>query len=385
MSNPNESESFVLDTTEHRAANPAEQLAYFVQSLHQFTPRLVVTPVLIAINIGLLVAALVASRQGFEPNSGLLEKWGANYGPATMNGQWWRLATCMFLHGSILHVLLNMWVLLDFGRLVERLTGSVGFAIAYVVTGLAGSLASLAWNPQVLSVGASGAVFGIGGVLLGWIVLRRDSIPPAVLAHLRNSIGGFLVYNLLNAFRGGNIDHAAHAGGLAAGVVCGLLLSQPLDVDALGRRWWKNALTAIVGVAGLAGAAAFLPPAPPPPVDVEAEFQAFLNSEKQALATFQKMIEDSQAGRLSNADFARQLDEQLLPAWVTTRVRLEKLQSENRANQTLVTRLIAYANQRESAWRTFSQGAREDDQKKIDEAVSKWNAADEAARRVSDP
>ena len=103
--------------------------------------------------------------------------WGADFGPKTLNGQWWRTVTCMFLHFGIIHLGFNMWVLWDLGQLVERLVGNVGFLVLYFASGIAGSLASLAWQPLAISAGASGAVFGVAGALLGLIAFRHDSVP----------------------------------------------------------------------------------------------------------------------------------------------------------------------------------------------------------------
>jgi rhomboid protease GluP len=372
-----------VEKARHASTNVEEQTAAFREALAVFTPRFIVTPTLAVINIALLIAALVYSKDVAGPNSQLLIDWGANFGPATLNGQWWRLFTCMFLHGSIIHVLMNMWVLFDFGRLVERLTGNVGFLVVYVISGLAGSLASLAWNPQVISVGASGAVFGIGGLLFGWTLLRRDSIPTAVLSHLRNSVGIFIVYNMLNMFRGGNIDHAAHAGGLVAGIVCGVLISQPLGPDVRARRWMKSLLTAVIGATILVGATFFLPPPPPAPLDLQGEMRAFAAAEERALATFQAMLDASRKNQLSNQQFADRLEQEILPAWSDARARLEKLRFEPRANQDAVAKAAQYASERDTAWRTFVAAAREDDDEKLKQAIAQWRAADETARRIS--
>jgi rhomboid protease GluP len=115
---------------------------------------------------------------------GSLIAWGANYGPDTItNGQWWRLLTSMFLHIGIVHLAFNMIVLLQIGPFVERLVGNVGFLIVYFVSGFAGNVTSLVWNPYTVSAGASGAIFGLYGLLLGFLLMsRRDSIPTDVLA-----------------------------------------------------------------------------------------------------------------------------------------------------------------------------------------------------------
>ena len=95
------------------------------------------------------------------------------------------MLTCAFLHFGIIHLAFNMWVLWQLGDLVERLVGNIGFLVLYIISGVGGSLASLLWNPMVISAGASGAVFGVGGALMGFILLRRDTIPAEVLKHLR--------------------------------------------------------------------------------------------------------------------------------------------------------------------------------------------------------
>ena len=373
----------VVEKAQHASASPEAQTVAFREALVAFTPRWFVTPTLMVVNIVLLIAALILSGQAIAPNSQLLIDWGANYGPATLNGQWWRLFTCMFLHGSFMHVAMNMWVLLEFGRLVERLAGNVGFLLVYVITGLAGSLASLYWNPQVLSVGASGAVFGMGGVLLGWTLLHRHSIPTAVLSHLRSSVGFFIVYNMMMAFRGGNIDHAAHAGGLVAGILCGILISQPLGPDVRKRRLGKLLLTGFVGCTGLIGATFFLPPAPPPPVDIRGELEAFAAADTKALTTFQAMLKASDDGQLSNAAFADQIEKEILPPWTETRTRFDKLRLEPLANQEIVAKFAQYAGERDTAWRTFVAAAREDDPEKLKQAVSQWKAADATAQALS--
>jgi len=156
--------------------------------------------------------------------------WGANYGPWTLKGQWWRLFTSMFLHGSVLHLAFNMFALWQVGRLVERIFGSLRFAGLYLLAGLAGSLASVLWNPHVNSVGASGAIFGIIGGLLAFIGRANSGVPPTVVSDLRGSILPFLLFNLSAGFVYPHTDNAAHIGGLAGGWLAGHLLARSLHV-----------------------------------------------------------------------------------------------------------------------------------------------------------
>lgn len=161
-----------------------------------------------------------------------LVAWGSNRGPLTLDGQWWRLLSSMFLHGSLLHLAFNMFALWQVGRMVERIFGSLRFAGLYLLAGLAGSLASVLWNANVNSVGASGAIFGIIGGLLAFIGRENSGVPPTVVGDLRGSIGPFLLFNLSAGFLYPHTDNAAHIGGLVGGYLAGHLLARSLHVPA---------------------------------------------------------------------------------------------------------------------------------------------------------
>ncbi|MFM7074314.1 MAG: hypothetical protein ACKO38_21205, partial [Planctomycetota bacterium] len=182
-----------------------------------------------------------------------------------------------------------------------------------------------------------------------------------------------------------NIDHAAHAGGLVAGILCGILISQPLGPDVRKRRLGKCLLTGFVGCAALIGASFFLPPPPPPPIDIQGEMAAFMAAEKKAMTTFQTMLKASDDGQLSNAAFADQIEKEILPAWTETRTRFEKLRGEPLVKQDVVAKIAAYAGERDTAWRTFAAAAREGDEEKMKLAVDQWKAADATARAISGP
>ena len=163
-----------------------------------------------------------------------LVAWGSNHASDTLKGQWWRLFTSLFLHGSLMHLAFNMFALWQVGRLVERIFGSLRFAGLYVLAGLAGSLASVFWgvltNHNVNSVGASGAIFGIIGGLLAFIGRANSGVPPTVVSDLRGSILPFLLFNLSAGFLYPHTDNAAHIGGLAGGWLAGHLLARSLHV-----------------------------------------------------------------------------------------------------------------------------------------------------------
>jgi len=161
-----------------------------------------------------------------------LVAWGSNVGRLTLGGEWWRLFTSMFLHGSLLHLAFNMFALWQVGRLVERIFGSARFCLLYLLAGLAGGIASVLWNPHVNSVGASGAIFGLIGGLLAFIRRENSGVPPTVVADLRGSLLPFLLFNLSAGFLYPHTDNAAHLGGLAGGWLAGHLLARSLHLPA---------------------------------------------------------------------------------------------------------------------------------------------------------
>ncbi len=191
------------------------------------------THVLFGANVAVFLAMLFASgnplafinpQTDFSP--GLIVHWGANYGPFTLSGQWWRLFTYMFLHGSVLHIAFNMWCLWDLGALAESLYGRWTYAAIYVLTGLAAGLASVAWNPAILTVGASGAIFGLAGALISSFYLGEFSVPRAAMQGTLKSLLFFAGFNLLFGSMFPGIDNSAHVGGLISGVILGALVAK---------------------------------------------------------------------------------------------------------------------------------------------------------------
>jgi membrane associated rhomboid family serine protease len=149
----------------------------------------------------------------------------ASFPPAIAQGEWWRLITPMFLHAplrstfSLLHIGFNMFVLWNYGPHVEERLGTLRFVVCYFVAGFFASAASYALGPcNVLGLGASGAIFGIVGVLLVILYNRRRS--TFVRGFLQNLLF-FVGLNLLLGLRLAGIDWVAHAGGLLAGIVLG--------------------------------------------------------------------------------------------------------------------------------------------------------------------
>lgn len=179
-----------------------------------------VTPLLIICNLLIFIAMIYTGTHFLFPDIQDLLDWGANYRPFTVDGQWWRLLVSCFLHIGILHLLFNMYALFYIGLLLEPYLGKARFLAAYLISGIAASIASIWWNGMVVSAGASGAIFGMYGVFLA--LLSTNLVDKSIRKSLFTSIGVFVVYNLVNGLNPNNgVDNAAHIGGLLTGFVLG--------------------------------------------------------------------------------------------------------------------------------------------------------------------
>lgn len=207
---------------------------------------------LVGINILIYVAMGLVGGGLFSDPSGLqLVRSGANYGPLTYGaGEWWRLITYSFLHAGFLHIAFNMWCLWDLGALCESLYGTWTFASIYFVSAVAGGVASTGLHPERLSVGASGAIFGLAGALIASFYLGEFTLPRFVIQQQLRSLIFFVGFNIILGMGAGATDNYCHLGGLLAGMFCGALIARfaPSENDARAR-------LVIIGVAVLTLAA----------------------------------------------------------------------------------------------------------------------------------
>ena len=185
-----------------------------------------VTNVLLGANVMVFVAMVLASGPSLDFTGQVMVHFGANFGPFTLSGQWWRLLTYMFLHGGLMHIAFNMWCLWDLGALCESLYGRWTYAAIYFITGIAAGLASVAWNPGVLSVGASGAIFGLAGALISSFYLGEFSVPRVAIQGTLRSLLFFVGFNVLFGTMVPGIDNACHGGGLLSGLIVGALIAR---------------------------------------------------------------------------------------------------------------------------------------------------------------
>jgi membrane associated rhomboid family serine protease len=215
-----------------------------VRTLRSIATEPIVTYVLIAINV---VVFLAEGRFGVGSNSGgttIFDK-GALYGPAVANGDWWRIATSGFLHAGLLHIGFNMYLLYLLGHMLEPAIGSLRFALIYVVALFGGALGALIVSPDAVTVGASGAVFGLMGAAA--VELQARGINP-----FETGIGGLILFNLAFSFLFSGISIGGHIGGLIAGAVVGFLFLQADKRRLPAQAALAGAVVLAVGIAAAA-------------------------------------------------------------------------------------------------------------------------------------
>ncbi|HUN88349.1 MAG TPA: rhomboid family intramembrane serine protease [Terriglobales bacterium] len=212
-----------FEQQQQQAAQPqVQQKPTFIEQARAFP----VTSTIVAINVvvyAICVAFGYLTGQGnlFDFSPRLLATLGANFGPYTLNGQWWRIFTCMWMHGGLIHIGSNMYCFWQFGRIAERVFGRNRYLAIYLITGLAASITSVAWHPMIVSIGASGAIFGVAGALFVPFYRKRLRLPPPVMHSMMRSIGLFIVINLIIGASLPFIDVSAHLGGLVSGFLLG--------------------------------------------------------------------------------------------------------------------------------------------------------------------
>jgi membrane associated rhomboid family serine protease/Flp pilus assembly protein TadD len=215
------------------------------------TSHVAFTHVLVGINAAVFLGMVLAGTSFTDPSTEQLVRWGANWGPLTLGGQSWRLLTCLFLHGGILHIGFNMWCLWDLGALCESLYGPWTFGAVYFISGVAASIASVAWHPGGVSVGASGAIFGLAGALIASYYVGEFTAPRAMVRGTLRSLVVFAAYSLIFGAMSGRTDNAAHVGGLVTGLVFGALIARLApDTNNIARRFGAVSVVALAVLGG---------------------------------------------------------------------------------------------------------------------------------------
>jgi rhomboid protease GluP len=271
----------------------------------------------------LLMFAVTISHGGeWFKSTGVVEiAWGSNFGPATSGGQWWRLLTYSLLHFGVVHLVFNLWALISFGAIAERLYGSLRYTMICLVAGVAGGMSSIALQPSVNSAGASAAIFGIFGALLVAHLRGAEAIPPSVQRSLRNSTMFFVLVTLASGLVIRGIDNAAHVGGLVAGICMGLAFHSPRRLVRIAAPATLAALIVFAG-AGLARRVADTPAAE---VEYWKSMRWFMSGELRAVKNWAELQRLAGAEQIDDDTMARRLDTEVAPFWREASKRFQPL------------------------------------------------------------
>lgn len=279
--------------------------------LRRRVPKTPVTVSLIAINCLVFLAMLANGAGLWHSQNAVQLAWGANFGPATQDGEWWRLGTAMFLHFGALHLLLNMWALWDGGHFVERMFGHARFVAIYFLSGISGSLLSLVSHQgSAVSGGASGAIFGVYGALLIFLWRERRHLHPNEFRWLFWGATGFAAVTIVLGLLIPGIDNAAHGGGLLAGLLGGLILARGLDRNETAARYPRLIAGGLLALA-LAALIANIP-APAYRWRDEAlarkEISDFIKGDAIIGRAWQDIVNDGRRGSASFGELADRID-----------------------------------------------------------------------------
>lgn len=323
---------------------------------------------------GLVFVVMLAWGAGVWHTSNSVQlAWGANFGPATQDGQWWRLITAMFIHFGVVHLAMNMWALRDVGRLVERLYGPWRFAALYVTAGILGNLLSLVvQGNRAVSGGASGAIFGLYGALLVFLWRERAQVARA---EFRLLFGGASVFTLLILGMGWvvpGIDNAAHGGGLLAGGLLARVLARPWTAHSPNpRRGQMLALAALLFSTG------WLVGHIPPPsylfhdeIKARSAIRSFTLADERISQQWGEILYNAPRQGLTFEQLAGQIDATVTQAYAQSFEQLVAATPGTPApSATVLGTLQAYALQRAQASRDLADGLRTNDTEKIRDAL----------------
>jgi membrane associated rhomboid family serine protease len=312
-----------------------------------------VTRALVAVNVLVFVLIVILNQGWTGVTWQAYIRWGANFGALTTGGQWWRLLTSLFLHGGLWHLLVNMWVLWNAGRLTERMYGNGRYALIWFGSGLAASMTSIVWDPVRISIGASGAIFGVLGAFLAHALKPSTRLPKRILFVHWLSTAVFALFSLVNGWFDQGIDNSAHMGGLVMGVILGLVLSEPLPAERsapVRARWLPVAVSMlcvtlymVMGYLQIHGVGTRLTG----PTSYLNAHSDFTKGEEADLRRWSEIGQQLDAGMISPAEAARGFRTDIVPFWTKTldsmTTELPKIPAEQ---QPYARDVLAYVDER---------------------------------------
>ncbi len=327
--------------------NPPED-DLFGNALRERTRWPIVTLALAFVNAAIFVSMVMGSAPLSDPET--LVAWGGSVGPRTTNGEWWRLVTSMFVHAGMLSLIVNIAGFVQLGLVLERLVGHFAFAAVYIAAGVLASLVSLSASSVTVTVGASGAVFGLYGLLLAsavWGLVNRSvlTIPLGVLKQLAPAGAVFILYSLATS----GLSTSAESAGFAVGVVVGLVVSRSVSEQKPSARWVGAAMAAtaalvVASAIPLRGVANVMP-----------ELERLVAFEERTAGSYEAAVGQFRNGRIKAEALARMIDQKIIPDLQAVRARLKSLERVPAEHQQLVASAEEYLRLRDASWRLRSE------------------------------
>lgn len=348
-----------------------------------------VTAVLLAGNLAVFVAMLAQGAGLWHSPNHVQLAWGANFGPATRDGEWWRLGAAMFVHFGLVHLAVNMWALWDSGRFVERLYGHARFLAIYGAGGMAGNLVSLlAHGDRAVSGGASGAIFSAYGALLVWLWRERRQIHPVEFRWLFGGAAAFAAATIAMGLLIPGIDNAAHLGGLVCGALAGRALARPISAQspAPGAGRWVAAIA-------LSGAVIALVAALPAPEyrwreeqKARTEIREFLADERRIAERWRTIFETGNAQGASFEELAARIESDITGGYRDSFEQLSALNLDPAApSADALEKLKRYARMRGDASHELAEALLRNDPQRIREALEALRRAPYASGDAAPP
>jgi membrane associated rhomboid family serine protease len=346
----------------------------FAETLRERTQIAVVTPMIVALNAAIFLGMCFGDNALSDPST--LIAWGGSVGPRTTNGEWWRLVASLFVHSGVLQLLGNVIGLISVGVMLERLMGSVAFALTYAIAGVIAGIAELSFHQIAINSGASGAIFGVYGLLIAsamWGMYRRSSatIP---LAALKRLVPGAVVFLLIDLATHG-LRSDARIAGFAAGVIAGLIL-------AAGVTYRKPAMRQVFATVTATGVIVIVLGAPLRGLDdVSADIADVIAVEDRTAHEYDAVLERSNQGRSTISDRIELID-QIRPRLQDLRTRLESFHKVPRDYQPLVAGAIEYLKTRDESWRLRKEALRKSNMDMLRDADSVERTSLETFRKL---
>jgi membrane associated rhomboid family serine protease len=342
----------VMRTSVRTAAHSASSGEPFDEFLRARTGWPVVTLLLVAANVVTFVCMIFGRGALGDPQT--LIDWGGSVAPRTANGEWWRLITSLFVHAGALHLLATIAGLVPLGVILERAVGRVAFATTYLAAGVLAGIVNL-WttSPTTVTTGASGAIFGLYGLLLASIPYAVFSppevpIPFVLLKRIAAAAGPFLLYNLVTD----HVGTAAELAGLGVGFVGGLFVARGVTREKPPVRRAALVMTAALAIA--AGAGVPLRGI----VDVRPEIARVAAVEERTAGVYEAALAKFRRGRISMRELAQTIDRTIVPDLQAVHTRLKEVRGVPLEQTPLVTAAEEYLALREQSWRYRADGLR---------------------------